>query len=454
MKRSITQWTTTLATAALLGLPAVGAAQAPQPQATPPPATQPPTTQPPATQPPAEPSPTEQPPAAAAPQPQGDAVSPQEHLRQAKAALDAIQPTAITGRGRTQLTELKRHLNALEKASASPSGAAETKGGSTPPAAPGTKARSTANWGTRVAAIDKILNDLIATGAGAAPGPTGTSGTRSKAATAVSLDEATRAKLMDVRTHIVAYAAAMSGGSGTPKSEEATTAAAPAPSAATPEAGNAAAPAASSTPGATPPSAAPSAPTPSPETPQAAGAQPVGAQAPAGAQPPAGAPPPAGAQPPAGAAPQPAAASAQGDPEAARSHLTAARETLNQLTKLPAAAQLTGEARNQVAQLITNFNELITSQSQWRASYAKVAANLNALIGPDASSQSAAAAPAAAPEATPPAGATPPATATPGAVGTSGAANVDLDPAIREKLVELRRNLKEFEKAAVGAEQK
>src|SRR3990170_3236658 len=50
------------------------------------------------------------------------------------------------------------------------------------------------------------------------------------------------------------------------------------------------------------------------------------------------------------------------DPEAARSALTAARESLSQLTQLPAAAQLSGEARTQVAQLISNFNELITTQ--------------------------------------------------------------------------------------------
>jgi hypothetical protein len=42
----------------------------------------------------------------------------------------------------------------------------------------------------------------------------------------------------------------------------------------------------------------------------------------------------------------------------------------------------------------------------------------------------------------------PPATGTPGAVGTSG--TIQLDPAVREKLVELRLQLKEFEKAATG----
>jgi hypothetical protein len=145
------------------------------------------------------------------------------------------------------------------------------------------------------------------------------------------------------------------------------------------------------------------------------------------------------------------------DAEAARQALTTARDTLSQLTQLPAAAQLTGEARTHVAQLISNFNELITAQSQWRASYGKVSATLDALIGPaTATSSEPAAAPqaagtggeASAPGAAPAAGT---ASATPGAVGTSGATAVQLDPAIREKLVELRRNLSDFEKASGGS---
>jgi hypothetical protein len=120
--------------------------------------------------------------------------------------------------------------------------------------------------------------------------------------------------------------------------------------------------------------------------------------------------------------------------------LVAARESLTQLTKLPAAAQLTGDARTQMGQLIANFNELISAQANWRASYAKVAANLTTLLGPDSGVAAA------------PAAATAPATA--GAVGTSGTTKVELDPAIREKLMELRKNLAEFEKASGGAEVK
>ncbi len=94
---------------------------------------------------------------------------------------------------------------------------------------------------------------------------------------------------------------------------------------------------------------------------------------------------------------------------------------------------MSGESRSQVAQLISNFNELITTQSQWRDSYAKVNANLTALIGPD-------------PVASDPTNAS----GTPGAVGTSGSAAATIDPAVREKLVDLRRNLTAFEKAASG----
>jgi hypothetical protein len=135
------------------------------------------------------------------------------------------------------------------------------------------------------------------------------------------------------------------------------------------------------------------------------------------------------------------------------------------LTQLPAAGQLKGEARTQVAQLITNFNELITTQVQWRASYSKVAANLSALLGADsAGAGTMASAPAptgtagvsgsttgsAEPGAAGAAGATA-AAATAGAVGTSGSTTTELDPAIRAKLIELRTTLSEFEKASGGS---
>lgn len=144
------------------------------------------------------------------------------------------------------------------------------------------------------------------------------------------------------------------------------------------------------------------------------------------AQPPTSPPATTGAADPAA---QPPAPAAQPDEQAAKQHLTAARNTLSEMTQLPAASQLTGDARTQVSQLITNFNELITTPMAWRASYEKVEANLNALLGSATSDESAART-----------------TGTEGAVGTSG--TVAIDPAIKAKLIEFRDHLDKFEKAA------
>jgi hypothetical protein len=426
MKRSITRWTIALAAAGVMSLPVSSFArtiQDPQPQ----PQQQQPPAQPqqpaPRPQQPTQPSPS-------ATQTQADqTLTPQDHVKKAQEAVKDINETSIPAKNRSALAELKQHLSNLEKLSAS--GATSTPAEMSKKA-PGAKSSEAANWATEVGAADKVISQLMGdeTPISSTPRPTGTSGTTDKSA----IDEATRAKLTEVRTHITAYAAAMAGTS-TPKTEAA---AKPESPAARPE-----------------PSMTPS-PTPSPAQPDpnaAPPAQPPTAQPPA-AQPPAAQPPtaqPPTAQPPAAQSAQqsaagqpPAAAQAQPqvDAEAAHRHLVAARETLSQLTQLPAASQLSGEARNQVSQLITNFNELITTQSNWRASYDKVAANLTALLGPDNSTEAAAGAPPA----------NPAAASTPGAVGTAGTATVELDPAIRAKLVEFRKSVNEFRKA-VGGEQ-
>ena len=129
---------------------------------------------------------------------------------------------------------------------------------------------------------------------------------------------------------------------------------------------------------------------------------------------------------------QPPAPGAQPDQEAAKQHLTAARNSLSEMTQLPAASQLTGDARTQVSQLITNFNELITTNTEWRNSYEKVQGNLTALIGSATADESAA-----------------PTSGTAGAVGTSG--TVAIDPEIKAKLIEFRNHLDKFENAAGGA---
>lgn len=137
------------------------------------------------------------------------------------------------------------------------------------------------------------------------------------------------------------------------------------------------------------------------------------------------------AQQPPAATPSQRAASAQADVAAAKQHLSAARESLSQLASLPEAAKLQGDSRTQVSELISNFNELITTQANWRAAYDKVDANLTTLIGPDAADPSAA-------------------SGTAGAVGTSGSSASTMDPAIRAKLVDFRTHLKAFKEAAAG----
>ncbi len=98
------------------------------------------------------------------------------------------------------------------------------------------------------------------------------------------------------------------------------------------------------------------------------------------------------------------------------------------MTQLPAAAQLTGEARTRVQELISNFNQLITIGADWRESFAMVESNLAALLGPE-----------------------PPAVSgTTGAVGTNGT-GVAIDPAIRDMLVAFRDDLKQFERVASGS---
>ncbi len=137
---------------------------------------------------------------------------------------------------------------------------------------------------------------------------------------------------------------------------------------------------------------------------------------------------PAAQQPPASAD---AAQSGAVDANAAKKHLSDARDTLSQITQLPEAAKLQGDHRTQVSQLISNFNELITTPTDWRASYAKVDANLSALLGSD----------------DPAAG-----TAAVGTSGSTPAAGASaLDPAIKAKLVDFRKQLKEFEQAAGGS---
>lgn len=379
MKRFTATWTMAVASAVLMTAPAIGAAQ------TPPPTTPPSTTQPAA--------PT-------TPHAQHEAndskTAAQEHLRKASAALADIKTAALPARAKNEVAEIKRRVSSLERTVA-----ATDKASATGQANRSANAKSASTWDTEVAAIDRALTTLLGPDI-TTPSTVGTSGTTTppvgnKAAAAIMLDAESRASLAEVRSHLTAFATAMAGGGKT--GTEAT------PSAAA----NITYPTSTAT---------------TPATGSTTGQSPMMGQPPATPDPQPTAPT---------AAAQPMASGTQGDEQAARQHLTAARNTLSALTQLPASSQLTGDARTQVAQLIANFNELITTQSEWRESYGKVNANLTALLGPDS-------------------GASDPtnASGTAGAVGTSGSAAGTVDPAVREKLVELRRNLTAFEKAAVG----
>ena len=415
MKRSTASWTTAVAASALLALPVGSWAQQATPSATPGQTTGAPAPQ------------TGRTPGAETKQ--GSA---NEHLRQAQSALADIPETSLTGTAKTRVAELKRHLNALEQAAQKSSA--------------GTTARS-ANWTSDAAAADRILSELLdpASSTGAAtPAPTGTTGstatapkttTSGKSAASMTLDDTARTKLQDVRTHITAFAAAMgAGATSTPKEPSASSddpSSAASASAANPTRSTTdateptAAPAPTGTSGRTP---APAESTPTPATPADPAPAATPAQSPA--QPPAQPPTEPPAATPTTPSPTP---SQQVDADTVKRHLTTARDTLSQMTQLPAAAQLTGDARTQVSQLISNFNELITTNVDWRAAYTKLQGNLTALVGEQRADES---------PATPAAG-------TAGAVGTSG--TVSLDPAIRAKLIEFRSHLAEFEKAAGGS---
>ena len=443
MKRLTAPWTTALATAALLALPVAGGAQTPQP---------PPDPQP-------ERSTTLSTPANQDQANQNE--SPAEHLRQAKDALAKMDANSVPARAKSQIAALRRHINNLERAAAANDSASPTGEARRSPKAT-TGARGKVNWGNEVAAIDRIITELAGTGSASMtgttdPGTAGTSGSQrgTKGSASAALDDTARNQLLEVRTHITACAAAMSGTASSPSTAtgsaaHSSTTGTTQPTAPSTEPAPASSP--SSTPSATP------APAPETET------QPE-TQTQAGSS--------AGTTGQTGTvtdqSPSTMTGQAKVDAEAAKQHLTAARDTLTQITQLPAAAQLQGEARTQVSQLIQNFNELITTQSNWRETYEKLEANLNALIGPAQVSPDASATtpPAATPQAepanrpaNPPANppADPPAQpgtqgtqgtqATPGAVGTSGTAT--LDAGIRQKLVEFRQHLVAFHAAAGG----
>jgi uncharacterized membrane protein len=134
-----------------------------------------------------------------------------------------------------------------------------------------------------------------------------------------------------------------------------------------------------------------------------------------------------------------------GNQEVARQALAAARQSLAELTKLPAASSLQGEQRTAIANFISDFNAFATAQTDWRSKYEVVDESLTRLLGEASATTGAPST-----SGTPPAPTTPGATPnTPGATGSGAAAGGGaLDPAIIAKLQEVRTHLDEFEQAS------
>ena len=408
MKRFTARWTTVLAATALLAAPATGGAQ---------------TRQTPSTTPAGDPSMAQAP--AAGPQEtalQDVRAGGREHLRRARATLDEISDGSLTGNARTRIAELKGYLGSLDQQVSGPADRPRSDSASMQPAAADRAQEETA--AVKMAKIETAIGELLSGGRAAqhsgepgAAGTSGAAGTADAGARGAALDEATRAKLEDVRMHVRAFAASRPTAGAPGQAHRSPNEAATSPTSASAPPSAASATAQSSqhdpTPTATgrsrtgmPQTAAPDQP-PVTDTRTADPRHQAPAEGAVGGQ--------QGEQ--------------QVDADAVQRHLTAARDTLSGLTQLPAAAQLTGEPRQQVSELISNFNELITTKTAWRGSYAKVESNLQALLGEEEG-----AAPASQPA------------SEPGAVGTSGANS--LDPEVRAKLVEFRSHLREFERAA------
>jgi hypothetical protein len=151
---------------------------------------------------------------------------------------------------------------------------------------------------------------------------------------------------------------------------------------------------------------------------------------------------PSGTQTPSGTSTtSPGDSSGGVDEAAAREHLSQARQALAELTKLPAAAQLQGEQRTAISNLIQAFNGLATATTDWRPKFKIVTDQLDQIVGSDASG------------ATGTAGATTGAptsdTSTPGSTtGAAGAASGGYDPSIMAKLREVKTHLEGFQEAS------
>jgi len=160
-----------------------------------------------------------------------------EHLTAARAALNKVlNSPAPSGDAFKKLAELKTEYIAMEKAASTAS----------------------PEWKTHYQTIDRLLTDLVGAPTAAEPGAVGTSGNAGAPMAAVLT-----ANLLDFRTHLTAFSAAMgnvapaAGTAAAPASAPAASAATPAPAPATPA--PAAPPPATEPPATAPPATAPAA---------------------------------------------------------------------------------------------------------------------------------------------------------------------------------------------------
>jgi hypothetical protein len=353
--------------------------------------------------------------------------SPRAHLAKAKQALDEVPRNAVTGKKASKLNELRRHIAALDKnfkkddVPGSATADAQRSERGRERAAAG--ADKSAKWSSNLNAADRALNELLGEQSGQSAdsartetgtaGTTGTTGSaRSDDAERDALDPEVRMQLQEVRRHLTAFAASASGttasgtmGStgtaGTTSSPDSTTP----PTSPTPD---------PTQPDPTPQPTEPTQPSTSGTTGSTSGTTETTPRT-------------------------SASQSGQANVEAAREHLSQARQALADLTALPQAQQLTGEARNHVSQLISQFNTLITTEENWQNHYQEVNQTLMQLLSAQASPGTTADTPDA------------PATGTTGAVGTSGSAQAEIDPAIRNQLMQFRTHLQAFHAAASGS---
>ena len=171
------RWTTAVAAAALIALPAAAFAQSPQGA---PPQNPPAQSQPPATT-------SQQPPAAQAPAAAGqvDAAAAKQRLSEARETLSALttmpEAAKLQGDARTQISQLITNFNAL--------------------------ITTQADWRAAYGKVNENLTALLGPEAG--DQPVGTSGSG-------SIDPAIRAKLVEFRTQLKAFESAAGGGAPSP----------------------------------------------------------------------------------------------------------------------------------------------------------------------------------------------------------------------------------------------